>query len=60
MIEIHLRTCTLQVGSDGVHKIMMITDAQSGIKVVVPIDTIAAVQIGRALAGGSTPELVKG
>ncbi len=60
MIEIALRDCKIEIAANQAQKIIIFTDNQSGIRIVVPLTTEAATQISRALAGSGiiVPTLV--
>lgn len=52
MIEISLRDCQVEVaGNTTGSKAMIFTDPKSGFRVIVPLTSEAAAQIGRALGG---------
>ena len=60
-MEITMVNCQIQVASNQAgHKVIIVIDGQSGIRVVIPLTTEAAAQISHALSGSGiiVPSLI--
>lgn len=59
MLEIHMNEAEIAIANDAIHNMraVIIIDKTSGIKVIVPLDRLAAIKVGQALSSGlAVPE----